>query len=550
MANGGRWRWVTWLVLVVAVPAARAADVSGKAYRATVDDGNGCLTHLVVGGEELLESHVDVARGFYLFQNGRVDLGHVTDAGGGVVTAESDRAKVRYTIGPDHVTAEATNLTGQPMSFYVVLDKRVRAAADDHGDRRVAPTAADWHAATFYAARATLRVEGLDRVWGPWGEGSQVCEVVVPANGTRTITATPGVASADDGKWLAALAAANWTPGQPVEDGPVVVYSPRDWQVVQRQTAAAGTVRVSGRSREFGVTVQMTGTDASGKPLPPGGHHVPTVAGCFDTVLTVPAGGWYRVTVTQARPTSRPYNDLPVSVAVDHVGVGEVFVTAGQSNSTNSGQERTKPASGRVSSFSGTAWRPANDPQPGPHDRSTGGSPWPAFGDAMAARYHVPIGIAVTGHGGTSVKQWAPGDELFTWTETRIQQLGPGGFRAVLWHQGENDWGMSAAEYAERLTNVIRSSQRAAGWACPWFVARASYHNGHDDHDDAVRAGQVQVWRDGVALMGPDTDLLGPDFRDFGGKGIHFAPKGLAAHGQAWADTVAAYLDPVLAAER
>ena len=79
-----------------------------------------------------------------------------------------------------------------------------------------------------------------------------------------------------------------------------------------------------------------------------------------------------------------------------------MFVIAGQSNSTNSGQFTTKQTSGMVSSFGGTSWQVADDPQPGTSDNSKGGSPWPAFGDAMYAKYHVPIGIASTGFGGTS----------------------------------------------------------------------------------------------------------------------------------------------------
>ena len=124
-------------------------------------------------------------------------------------------------------------------------------------------------------------------------------------------------------------------------------------------------------------------------------------------------------------------------MAVDHVGVGEVFVGAGQSNSTNCGQERIKQYSGMVSSFSGTAWQLADDPQPGVHDNSMGGSYWPAFGDEMYAKYHVPIGVASTGHSGTSVNQWIPGGELFRWMTTRMKELGREGFRAVLWHQGK-----------------------------------------------------------------------------------------------------------------
>ena len=39
--------------------------------------------------------------------------------------------------------------------------------------------------------------------------------------------------------------------------------------------------------------------------------------------------------------------------------------------------------------------------------------------------------------------------------------------------------------------------------------------------------------------------LTGDD-RDKGGKGIHFSPKGLAAHGKLWADKVGDWLDGVL----
>jgi hypothetical protein len=84
--------------------------------------------------------------------------------------------------------------------------------------------------------------------------------------------------------------------------------------------------------------------------------------------------------------------------------------------------------------------------------------------DAMAQRFNVPIGISACGIGATSVREWLPkgakfpnpptlerrvqrlpdgrweskGEAYASFVE-RMKQLGPRGFRAVLWHQGESD---------------------------------------------------------------------------------------------------------------
>jgi hypothetical protein len=331
------------------------------------------------------------------------------------------------------------------------------------------------------------------------------------------------------------------------------VHSPRQLQVVQRETKDAGRALVSGAVHASAdevdkIEVRFAGRASDGKQLPDSWTAVaynPTFRSFFGHV-PVPAGGWYKVEVRASR------SDKPISpsVTIDKVGVGEVFVIAGQSNSTNSGEFKTKQSSGMVSSFSGTSWQVANDPQPGTSDNSTGGSPWPAFGDAMYARYKVPIGIASTGFGGTSVKQWQPGEGLFTNTTRRIHQLGPGGFRALLWHQGESDVAMTTDDYVRLLTIVIKESKRQAGWEFPWFVAKVSYHNPDKPKHENMRDAHQRIWDLGLALPGPDTDTLTGDNRDHEGKGIHFSPKGLKAHGEMWADKVGEYLDKVLASDQ
>src|SRR5262249_37856329 len=158
----------------------------------------------------------------------------------------------------------------------------------------------------------------------------------------------------------------------------------------------------------------------------------------------------------------------------------------------------------------------------------------------------VPIGIASTGHSGASVNQWVPGSELCRWTTARMKQLGPNGFRAVLWHQGETDIAMPADDYARKMTALIRETQKAAGWEVPWFVAQVSYRDANQPSSPNPRAGQKKLWESGIAREGPDTDTLTGDNRDDGGKSIHLSPKGLNAHGRMWAQKVGVYLDKEL----
>ena len=252
----------------------------------------------------------------------------------------------------------------------------------------------------------------------------------------------------------------------------IELRSPDEFQVFQRQTIQQGEVLLEGRLIETKGPLQFR---LIGKPLAgelPGGWKMLEMldASRFKTTLTVPAGGWYRLEIRAGSP-----DQAGPSAIVEHVGVGEVFVVAGQSNSTNYGSERQKVQSGLAVSFDGSDWRFADDPQPGVQDRSNKGSFIPAFGDAMAARYHVPIAVAAAGCGSTSVRQWLPkGHKIGVhpttnsfmkeispgqWESTgqlydgllrRIRALGPRGFRALLWHQGESDAGQARAGFADR----------------------------------------------------------------------------------------------------
>jgi hypothetical protein len=242
-------------------------------------------------------------------------------------------------------------------------------------------------------------------------------------------------------------------------------------------------------------------------------------------------GGWYDVEVRSLSETT-----VVDQRVMERVGVGEVFVTAGQSNSANHGSVTLTAADDRVSAFDLTNWSHADDPQP--IATGSGGSPWAAFGDAVAADQEVPVGLVSVGWGGTSVEQWLPGGDLYIRLRDALETLGPDGARAVLWHQGETDniLNTSTADYRERLKAIIAQSRIDAGFDIPWGVAQASFVPPADIDQNIIDAQQQVAAHDPLNFVGALTDdLTGPKWRP---DGIHFNEMGLREHAARWHSSV------------
>ncbi len=350
----------------------------------------------------------------------------------------------------------------------------------------------------------------------------------------------------------------------------IVLTAPLDYQVVQRSTPAKGSLQIIGElSEDCPPSATVEARFVKGEEEPAWrtiGYSVKDRR--FVATADGPAGGWWRLDV-RVMHGGKEYGRGHVA----HVGIGEVFVVAGQSNSANHGEERQVPETGRVACFDGKTWRLANDPQPGAS--GTMGSFMPPLGDAIASQLDVPVGFIACGIGATSVREWLPKGTTFpdpptlegrvvrqadgTWASdgtayaqfvARMKAAGRRGFRAVLWHQGESDANQKDASrtlpgerYREYLTRVIRNSSGDMGWSPPWFVAQASYHVPGDERSEDIRAAQASLWKDGIALEGPDSDALTGDLRERDGQGVHFSGKGLREHAQRWADKILPWLE-------
>lgn len=353
----------------------------------------------------------------------------------------------------------------------------------------------------------------------------------------------------------------------PVGCSGIQLTSPLEHQVIQRSGKSRGTIVITGRgvTPNAGIEARVAGGKESGEWR--------KLDATFDedgfrATLEAPAGGWFRLEVR-----TLDQGKVIAETAVDRVGIGEVFVVAGQSNSANHGEEKLTAESGRVAAFDGNKWQLCKDPQPGAS--GGGGSFLPPLGDALAARFDVPVGFIACGIGATSVREWLPKGAAFpnpptivarvqqrpdgTWESKgeaynmlveRMKAAGPAGFRAVLWHQGESDANqrdaartLSGPLYRGYLERVIVESRRAIGWPAPWFVAQVSYHGPEIEGSPEIRAAQASLWKNGIALEGPDSDALKGELRENGGMGVHFSGRGQRAHAAAWEKKIGPWLE-------
>ncbi|RLT06391.1 MAG: hypothetical protein DWI21_11255 [Planctomycetota bacterium] len=334
--------------------------------------------------------------------------------------------------------------------------------------------------------------------------------------------------------------------GQATAAGPAMLTLdwPRPHQVVQRTgtdpEAGHADVRIAGelpkaadQAKWWYRVVSLDGATGSGTDWTT--FDVKVTGTNFDGMARVAAGGWYRLEV-------RAIGGKAVIAAgkVEPIGVGEVFVVAGQSYATNCNDERFKVAEphGRVVAFDSAkgTWGIANDPQPTP-DGSDGGSIWPPLGDALAKELRVPIGFANVAVGATSSQQWMPDGQLHPRLVKAEQTLGR--FRAVLWQQGESDViaKTTTEKYVANLKTIRETAAKACGFESPWLLAKSTLHP--TVYNDPVGEGRIRGAIDELVKLpgfraGPDTDTLTGENRGDAKSRRHFSGIGQRRAAEMW----------------
>ncbi|MBO4548881.1 MAG: hypothetical protein J5758_06665 [Abditibacteriota bacterium] len=514
--------------------------VQGSNYSALFSAKDGCLAGLVVRRTEFMEKEryygwiQEYRPCFFTASPGLLDEGAACSAvleGSSVVCTAPSLGTAVFEMKDDHFTVRAQNTSGALVNYIMAFSGRVRCIEADWKPMDIDQGGFRADSVKWVLEHALVGAEGSS-LWERYSYSARIARLDLEPGEEKSLSFffVPATVKETEAAYKMRL------PAMTAEEFDLA--SPCDWQVFQRRDRLSGPVLFSGRAPAGcdSIRYRITGTDLRGKKVDTSRKTLQVRNGYFSETVTCPAGGWYRVE-TEALAKGRPV----AGKVIERVGVGEVFVGAGQSNSTNWGQFFAEQESGMVSATDGVRWMKAEGPMPGVHEGSSGGSYYPSLGDLIYREFNVPVGIASAGHGGSAIVHWRPEWMLYKHFIGRVRDLGRDGFRAVLWHQGEADYGREFDGALSDMINMIRTSREDAGWYVPWFVAQVSYNN-EEAAAGPIRNVHKALWDLGVALEGPDTDTLTGKMRDYDGKGVHLSPEGLREHARLWAEKLIPYI--------
>ncbi len=297
-----------------------------------------------------------------------------------------------------------------------------------------------------------------------------------------------------------------------------------DFQIIQRAPDGCarfvweGTLKAPLESSEHHVVARVVREDDNLCIIPW------TVCQVADTLnwsvsLTVPEGGLYRFEASIQQGNNLWIDKIK---CVYHIGIGDIYVTVGQSNMTGYGRDSAyDPPCLGVHMFRNTGeWSIAAHPLADGIDsiydyaeNATGTSPALSFARRLHERLGVPIGIVPTAVGGTSLSEWDPTDEggCFRAMEKRLDKTGA--FKGFIWIQGCNDCNdEEAPTYFDRFAKMVSVWNERFG-AHPIFTVQLnrSMAGRKQDNDrywgmvrDAQRRAAAEL--DGVYVV-PSIDL-------------------------------------------
>ncbi|MDD4849290.1 MAG: sialate O-acetylesterase [Gemmiger sp.] len=302
--------------------------------------------------------------------------------------------------------------------------------------------------------------------------------------------------------------------------GITLTSAPADWAILQQQAGFAevtlrGSYCVHPAAIEVGVAqvcpmVRVMREDSNLCVLPwqPLAHHTnPDFSGTFADTLRLPAGGLYRIDTTlETKSVVKNLTWLYRGDCVLHLGVGDVFIIAGQSNAAGYSRDYAPdPPSMAVHLYRNRGcWDIATHPMnestgagslPNEEMGIPGVSPYLSFAKRFSQMSGRPVGLVQTALGGSPISRWLPAGDLYGNMMQKVTET-QGQFAGVLWYQGCNDTAMELApHYLQNFTTLVNAMRQALGYTVPFFTFQLNRMVGDPNHEGwaLVREAQRQA---------------------------------------------------------
>ena len=280
------------------------------------------------------------------------------------------------------------------------------------------------------------------------------------------------------------------------EFGCIIDEGAKDWQIFQQKDGAAD-IKLSGRCvnradmKAYHAFVRAVSEDD--------GNTVAAWKRCdiagnkWSVTLRLPVGGLYRI------ETCMDENEMCTDWSfrgdmIHHIGVGDVFVIAGQSNSAGYGREAITDQADlevhllRNNGEWGLATHPMNDSTHTLHPQNRDGantahSPYLSFAKYLRRTLGYPVGLVQTALGGSPLIRWSRENDLYRNLINIVRPLS--GIKGILWYQGCSDvWNRDFESYGERFAEFVRDVRREMEMPeLPFFTFQI-----HKNVEEAARA--------------------------------------------------------------
>jgi hypothetical protein len=243
----------------------------------------------------------------------------------------------------------------------------------------------------------------------------------------------------------------------------------------------------------------------------------------WEATVKLPRGGLYRLETCLDAVSAKTGEHWRFRGDIrTHLGAGDVFVMAGQSNSAgySKGVAFDPPdMMVHVLRNSGSwdmAAHPLNDATDAPDCLNapmgqTGTSPFIAFGRLYSRFTGAPVGLIACAQGGSSISQWDAwrGGQLNLNMIRKIRRAG--GAKAVFWYQGCADaLEEGVNDYAFSFKRMVEETRKALGCDIPYYTFQLNRYDAPHDFDAWNRIRRIQLELshelDGVYLL-PTTGL-------------------------------------------